>query len=210
MGNPWEEVRFSDYEAHMSLPGVGQLQLLNRIMKEQFYQHPVKTLAVLGIGGGNGLEHIDSDRIDTVYGIDVNQEYLNVCGERFSNLQNHLVLMRLDLSDLKQCVPPVDLIVANLFIEYIGAEAFVWHIRRSNPAYISCVIQKNEDKSFVSDSPYTEAFSNISALHRDIASDDLKDRVEEAGYRLSALTRYPLPNGKAFLRLDFSRCMQMP
>ena len=36
--NPWKKILLSDYENHMSLESVAQLQALNRIMKEQFYR----------------------------------------------------------------------------------------------------------------------------------------------------------------------------
>ena len=37
MGNPWETINLSDYEKHMSLESVYQLQALNEMMKEQLY-----------------------------------------------------------------------------------------------------------------------------------------------------------------------------
>ena len=37
--NPWKKILLSDYENHMSLESVQQLQALNRIMKEQFYTY---------------------------------------------------------------------------------------------------------------------------------------------------------------------------
>lgn len=58
MSNPWEEISLSDYENHMSLDSVRQLQAMNSIMKKQFEGYPVKTAMVLGIAGGNGLEHV--------------------------------------------------------------------------------------------------------------------------------------------------------
>ncbi len=60
MQNPWEEIKLSDYENHMKLNTVMQEQCLNAVMKKQFYRYPVKTIMVLGIAGGNGLEHIAS------------------------------------------------------------------------------------------------------------------------------------------------------
>ena len=41
MANPWEEISLSNYENHMKLDSV----------------------MILGIAGGNGLEHIDSSDI---------------------------------------------------------------------------------------------------------------------------------------------------
>ena len=36
MSNPWEEISLDDYEKHMSLDSVRQLQAMNSIMQEQF------------------------------------------------------------------------------------------------------------------------------------------------------------------------------
>ncbi len=57
MNNPWEEISLDDYENHMSLDSVKQLQAMNKIMEEQFETYPVSTAMVLGVAGGNGLEH---------------------------------------------------------------------------------------------------------------------------------------------------------
>ena len=35
--NPWEDISLEDYEAHMSLDSVRQLQLMNAIMKVKMY-----------------------------------------------------------------------------------------------------------------------------------------------------------------------------
>ncbi len=37
--NPWEEIKLEDYEKHMSLDSVRQLQAMNKIMHEQFKAH---------------------------------------------------------------------------------------------------------------------------------------------------------------------------
>lgn len=58
MSNPWEKINLSDYENHMKLQSVMQLQALNEMMKEQFSAYQVRTVMVLGAAGGNGLEHI--------------------------------------------------------------------------------------------------------------------------------------------------------
>ena len=70
MSNPWEEISLNDYENHMSLDSVKQLQIMNSIMKEQFEDYPVSTTMVLGVAGGNGLEHVSRDKYRTVYGVD--------------------------------------------------------------------------------------------------------------------------------------------
>ncbi len=59
MTNPWEDIDLNSYEKHMSLGNVFQLQALNKMMREQFYSYSIKSIMILGIAGGNGLEHID-------------------------------------------------------------------------------------------------------------------------------------------------------
>ncbi len=63
-----------------------QLQTMNRIMKAQLGDYPVVSAMVLGVAGGNGLEHIDPDKYQTVYGVDINDEYLHVVEKRYSDL----------------------------------------------------------------------------------------------------------------------------
>ena len=43
MSNPWEEIRLEDYEKHMALDSVRQLQALSGIMKAQLEAYPVRT-----------------------------------------------------------------------------------------------------------------------------------------------------------------------
>ena len=74
MKNPWEEIELSDYENHMKLNSVMQLQYLNLRMKDQFKMHPVTSVMVLGVAGGNGLEHIDTKIIQKAYGVDINSK----------------------------------------------------------------------------------------------------------------------------------------
>lgn len=62
----------SDYENHMKLDSVMQLQTMNEMMKDQFETYPISSVIILGVAGGNGLEHIRKDRLEKVYGVDVN------------------------------------------------------------------------------------------------------------------------------------------
>lgn len=72
MNNPWEGISLDDYENHMKLDSVMQLQAMNKMMKGQFDDYPISSVMILGIAGGNGLEHIQTEKFKKVYGIDVN------------------------------------------------------------------------------------------------------------------------------------------
>ncbi len=86
MKNPWEEISLSDYENHMKLDSVMQLQAMNEMMKGQFNAYSVTNIMILGIAGGNGLEHISKDKFEKVYGVDVNSDYLKEVAHRYSCL----------------------------------------------------------------------------------------------------------------------------
>jgi len=204
MSNPWEEISLNDYENHMSLDSVKQLQIMNSIMKEQFEDYPVSTAMVLGVAGGNGLEHVSRDKYRTVYGVDINEDYLRIVSERYSHLSDILKCLKIDLINDADQLPGVQLLIANLLIEYIGYDAFQGVVCKVNPEYVSSLIQINvDDKQWVSDSPYLHAFDGLVEVHHQMDEDSLLTKMQEIGYKDILQARIPLPNGKAFIRMDF-------
>lgn len=206
MSNPWNDIALSDYENHMSLDSVQQLQAMNSIMRDQFEAYPVDTAMVLGVAGGNGLEHVRRDKYRTVYGVDINSDYLNVVKERYSNLDGVLECLQTDLINEYDKLPDSQLVIANLLVEYIGYEAFMKAMMRVRPLYISCVIQINTDEAaWVSDSPYLHAFDRLDEVHCQMEEQALTDAMEKTGYRKILVQSNPMPNGKALVRIDFER-----
>ncbi len=204
--NPWEEISLSDYENHMSLDSVKQLQAMNEIMQKQFAAYPVSTAIVLGIAGGNGLEHVTPSKYKKVYGIDINEAYLSAVRERYSGLGDILECRRIDLIGETDKLPQAELVVANLFVEYVGYEVFKRGILKSEAKYVSCVIQINTDEEmWVSDSPYLHAFDGLDTIHHQMEQNSLVSAMGEIGYRLLKTDEYPLPNGKKLMMLDFER-----
>ena len=204
MNNPWEEIKLDDYENHMKLDSVMQLQTMNSMMKDQFEAYPVSTAMVLGIAGGNGLEHVSCSKYQTVYGIDINEDYLKAVRERYADLSGVLRCLRIDLINEPDDLPHAELVIANLLIEYIGYDAFKKAVQKIAPSYVSCVIQINTgDGQWVSDSPYLHAFDRLDEVHHQMAEDELIGHMNEAGYSLILQSRETLPNGKALVRLDF-------
>jgi len=204
MSNPWEEISLSDYENHMSLESVNQLQTMNSLMKKQFSDYPVKTAMVLGIAGGNGLEHVSSDKFEKVYGIDINEGYLKTVEERYKGLAGILECLSIDLITEPEKLPHADLVIANLLIEYIGYEAFQKAVQKIDPGYVSCVIQINTDEAqWVSDSPYLHAFDRLDEVHCQMEENALITSMERIGYSKILNVSDPLPNGKALQRIDF-------
>lgn len=205
MKNPWKEIPLSDYENHMSFETVGQLQRLNSMMKAQFNKYPLSSVMIFGAAGGNGLEHIDPDKIQKVYAVDINPDYLEQCKARHAALNGILECICLDLTDSNIILPRCELIIADLLIEYIGCRAFKNAVKKIKPTYVSCIIQADgENDGFVSNSPYLHAFDPLDSVHRQIRAEELKTTMEEAGYRPLCGEEQTLPNGKKLIMLDFT------
>lgn len=209
MKNPWEDIPLDAYEKHMQLDDIQQLQALNHIMKEQFYTYPITSIMILGVAGGNGLEHIDKQRIKKVTGVDINPDYLAACASRYPHLQEVWEPICVDLQKDISHLPQTDMLISNLLIEYIGYPCFMEVLKQVSPSYVSCVIQCNIDDSFVSDSPYLHVFDNLSKVHHDMEEETLIKAMKESNYTLCLRKQSDLPNGKALLRLDFKHILQI-
>ena len=204
--NPWEEISLSDYENHMSLSSVNQLQAMNKMMKFQFEAYPVTSAIVFGVAGGNGLEHVNLKKYSKIYGIDINNAYLDNVKKRYSFMEDILECKRIDLTCEPDMLPEAELVIANLVIEYVGLEPFKKGILKTGARYVSCIIQINTDEeSWVSDSPYLHSFDGLDAVHHQMEEQSLVMAMNEIGFDLLKKDAMPLPNGKRLVMLDFER-----
>jgi len=204
MDNPWEEISLSDYEKHMSLNSVRQLQSMNHAMKSQLEAYDVSTAMILGIAGGNGLEHVDKEKYHKVYGVDVNADYLKTTAARYENLSGVLECLHMDLINQRELLPGAELVIANLLVEYIGYDVFAAAVEKIGPQYVSCIIQINDDsRQWVSDSPYIHAFDGLEKVHCQMDEQELIRTMRGIGYALIVKETDTLPNGKSLVRLDF-------
>ncbi len=208
MNNPWENIKLSDYENHMSLDTVYQLQALSEMMHKQLYTYDVKNIMILGIAGGNGLEHIDGSIINKVYGVDVNKDFLKECKMRYPKLQGIFEPIHADLLCEELQLPSSQLLIANLLVEYIGYECFQKVVKMVKPQYVSCIIQINTGESFVSDSPYLHAFDCLDKVHHQMEETELITCMKMIGYGTEQIIERELPNGKKFVRIDFTRSIE--
>ncbi len=205
MKNPWEEIPLTDYENHMKLDSVMQLQTMNEMMKGQFDTYSISSVMILGIAGGNGLEHIQKDKLKRVYGIDINPSYLKEVTKRYSDLDGLLECLCINWIDETNKLPKADMVIANLLIEYIGYECFQKAIKHVNPKYVSCIIQENLDDNWVSDSPYLHVFDGLERVHHQMEKQALEDAMLEIGYHAIKTLEHMLPNGKKLVQIDFER-----
>lgn len=163
--NPWKGVALDDYENHMALASVGQLQELDAIMHEQFSAYPVGSVAIFGVAGGNGLANLYGlSEIKDIYGIDINPDYLEASSKRHPDLSGRYHTLQADINESVAAIPEVDMVVANLFIEYVGCANFAKAVARTHADYVSCVIQVDTAERLVSDVPNTVG-SSVSDSH---------------------------------------------
>ena len=206
MSNPWESISLTDYENHMRLNSVKQLQTMNEMMKGQLDNDAASSAMILGIAGGNGLEHVDKKKYTKVYGIDINKEYLTAAKNRYPELSGTLECLLIDVIAEYDKLPHAELLIANLFIEYIGYEAFQKAVLQVAPKYISCIIQINTDEdAWVSDSPYLHAFDRLDEVHHQMEEQNLVQAMKQIGFHPAKQFEKSLPNGKKFVQLDFHR-----
>ena len=205
MKNPWEEIPLTDYENHMKLGSVMQLQAMNEMMKGQFDAYPVTSVMIFGIAGGNGLEHIQKGKFEKVYGIDVNASYLKEVVQRYPELDGLLECLRIDLTDEADQLPKAEMVIANLLIEYIGYECFQKAIQHVKPKYVSCMIQINMEDHWVSDSPYLHVFDGLEQVHHQMEEHALENAMLEIDYHAIKTLEHLLPNGKKLVQMDFGR-----
>lgn len=205
MKNPWEEIPLADYENHMKLDTVMQLQTLNEMMKGQFDTYSISSVMIFGIAGGNGLEHIQKSKFERIYGVDVNSAYLQEVKLRYPNLEGALECLCINLIDEADKLPKADMVIANLLIEYIGYECFQKAIRHVNPKYVSCIIQINMEDKWVSDSPYLHVFDRLEQVHHKMEEQALVKAMKEIDYHAIKNLERMLPNRKKLVQIDFAR-----
>ena len=205
MKNPWEEIPLSDYEKHMKLDSVMQLQAMNEMMKGQFDTYSISSVIIFGIAGGNGLEHVRKDKFKKVYGIDINSSYLQSVIQRYPHLSGLLECLCINLIDEADKLPKADMVIANLLIEYIGYDCFQNAVRQVNPKYVSCIIQINAKENWVSASPYQHVFGGLEQIHHPMEEQTLENIMREIDYHVIKTLAHKLPNGKKLVQIDFEK-----
>jgi hypothetical protein len=203
--HPWCGIGLDVYEQHMGDPRVGQLRRLHDITGEQLAAYPSRAVGVLGIAGGNGLDLIDVETTDAVYGYDINPDYLAACETRYRDDfgdRLHLIETTIDRS---VTIERVDLLIANLIIEYVGVDEFVAFAAANarSIGVLSCVIQRNDAEGFVSSTDCASSFDALASVSSDIDPETLISAMSGGGFVALDRCGYPLPNGKALVRQDF-------
>ncbi len=122
MRSPWLDIPLAEYEGHMSLPAVGQAEMLAAQFAELLVEYSPPSVAVIGCAGGNGFDRISPGRTRRVVGVDINPGYIEEASRRYARSLPGLELYVGDIQQSGLSCEPVDLIYAALVFEYIEPE----------------------------------------------------------------------------------------
>lgn len=206
MRNPWLSIPLADYEGHMSLPEIGQADLLADILENALRQYAPRSVAIIGCAGGNGLERIRPETTPRVVAIDLNPAYVARLRERFARRLPGLEAIAGDIQAEAVCFPPVDLVFAGLLLEYVDPDTVLRRFRTllSARGILCTVIQaENSASPAVTPSPFT-SLRALAPLIRLVHPDTLRDRAGRAGFREIARRGEASAGGREFTVQSFS------
>ena len=202
--NPWLHISLEEYERHMSHHLVGQSALLNALTKKYLDSIKPETAIFLGIAGGNGLEHIDNQITENVYGIDINQDYLDIAFERYKERIPFLQLVKLDITQHSENICQADFIWAALILEYTGIDKALSfcanNIRKGGHMVIS--IQANNSIPSVSPTGI-ESIKKAGEIFSIVDPETMLNKAAENGNKFMDKEENILPNGKSIITFHF-------
>jgi hypothetical protein len=206
--NAWNSIPLEDYERHMQHETVAQAQLLNHLTRVYLEKYNPESLVFLGISGGNGLEHINTEHTKSVYGIDINNSYLQETQKRFGDKIRQLTLVNLDISASNNFYIQADFIWAALIFEYIDIEkGFQFIVANSGDSTkLIVTVQSNNGNQSVSQTS-VESIKAVKDIFRIVDKNELESTALRYQFKLIAEEENVLPNGKSFFTYEFKRAI---
>ena len=205
MDNVWNTIPLEDYELHMQHETVGQLHLLSDLTKKYLEKLSPDIVLFLGIAGGNGLEHIDNKVTSQVFGIDINQNYLNETKKRFKDQIPNLNLINIDISSRKtEKITKANVIWAALIFEYVETDTCFEFINNNiqENGYLIVTIQENNGVSSVSQTGI-ETIKSAGKIFRLVSESDLLSVADKFGFCKIDFEENVLPNKKSLKTYTF-------
>jgi hypothetical protein len=195
----WLGVPLADYEGHMRAPAVAQLDVLSEICAGVLRACRPRSVAILGVAGGNGLESIDPAITTRVVGVDVNPAYLAETKRRFAHLPG-LELHCADLAAERVAIEPVDLVHAALIFEHAGTGRCLENALAllSPGARLSVVLQLPSDADQAVGSTGFESIRTLAAGFALVDPQRLIRVLDAKGVALESQGTRGVASGKAF------------
>lgn len=189
----------------MSMPEVGQAQMLSAQFGQLLKAYSPQSVAVVGCAGGNGFDCISPEVTPRVVGVDINPSYLAETRNRYSGRIPGLELVEGDIQRMEDAFPPVDLIYAGLVFEYLALRlAFQSLATMCKPGTIlGTVLQlSSSSDSAVSLTPYSSV-AGLSRTMRLVPPEVLLCHATVAGFVPLTADEVTLPSGKRFAMQAF-------
>lgn len=204
--SPWLQVPLDDYEAHMSHEQVDQLGPLRALFGEAVAMAGARSVAVVGVAGGNGLEVLDAARTKRIVGVDIHPDYLAAVARRYGHLPG-LELHCVDLARERLRCRPVTLVHAALIFEHAGAGRCLDHALAlvSRRGWFSVVLQLPSDAAA---GVSATGIASIQMLKERFSLIDpawMLEELERRGFLLKAASVRDLAGGKALWHGMFRR-----
>jgi hypothetical protein len=198
--HPWLEIPITDYEAHMALPSVGQAQLLGTALQRTVTQFQPRSLAVLGVAGGNGLELVDPAIVRRVVALDFNPDYVALCTRRHATSFDQFEPVLHDLSQGPPPIAPVECIFAGLVLEYLCIESFCGYLAdllTTDGNFAALLQLPSASLPEISASPFS-SLSRLEPAFSFVHPTSLDDALFARGFSRIASERYKIDSGKSF------------
>jgi SAM-dependent methyltransferase len=205
MSNPWLNISIDDYEGHMSLPAVGQAQMIAEQFDRALERWAPKSVAVIGCAGGNGLDKIAARTVERVVAVDVNPDYIERTRARHAQRLQGLELVCADVQSESLIYEPVDLTYAALLFEYVDVLFTLKTLKRnSRPnAVLTTILQlPHLTIHAVSPSPY-KSLGNLASAMTLVAPETLRRAAAHLGFAAADSTIIELSSGKRFCVQNF-------
>jgi SAM-dependent methyltransferase len=200
MRSPWLDIPLAEYEGHMSVPGVGQADMLATQFAELLGKWTPASAAVIGCAGGNGFDRLRVDVTRRVLGIDINPQYIQELAYRYAARIPGLELYVRDIQEPVERIAPVDFIYAALVFEYVAPKPVLQNLKSiCRPGgVLATVLQLPSDHvAPISESPFTSLEGLASAMHL-VSPSALAADATEIGFVPLSSHLVRLSSGKEF------------
>ena len=184
----------------MSLPAIGQAQMLADQLALLIERERPTSIAIVGCAGGNGLDRIEPGQMERIVAVDINPTYIKAVRIRHTRRLAHLELYCDDIQSTSLQFKPVDMIYAALLFEYVDVGVALASLQRHcRPGgLLATLIQlAHRDHDVVSPSPY-KSLNLLASVMKLIAPAELARLAVATGFTVAERELIELPSGKQF------------
>lgn len=184
----------------MVLPEVDQFAPLGEIFSTALEKFRPQRAAILGCATGNGIGAVDFEKIEKLYALDINPDFIEILKKRYSKDISKIQPITCDLDADDPKLSNIDMIYAALIFEYVDPEALMEKIARwlSPEGFLVAVLQLPcKDIPEISPSPF-RSLEKLSSIMNLVKPEEICALAIEQGMRLVDYDLVKLRSGKEF------------